>query len=185
MRLSLKRAAHAVLSRVAYRKFGASRSFFARCGIPQVSPSSLVRVLQIHGCPTFAPALPGFPTKQHWPRPRMRLSLKESRTKLLNATYLDRKSGIRGPKTMGEALRQPFVPGLRFFPGSDTPSRARVTSRLQEPGPSLAASAGALADRRREGWPSPCQSPPSPFLPMCRDTLLVRRRASCPGAHPR
>jgi hypothetical protein len=29
--------------------------------------------------------------------------------KLLNATNLDRKSGIRGPKTMGEALRQPFV----------------------------------------------------------------------------
>jgi hypothetical protein len=28
MRLSLKRAAHAVLSRAAYRKFGASRSFF-------------------------------------------------------------------------------------------------------------------------------------------------------------
>jgi len=33
----------------------------------------------------------------------MRLSLKESRIKLLNATNLDRKSGIRGPKTMGEA----------------------------------------------------------------------------------
>jgi hypothetical protein len=35
----------------------------------------------------------------------MRLSLKESRMKLLNATTLDRKSGIRGPKTMGEALQ--------------------------------------------------------------------------------
>ena len=58
----------------------------------------------------FAPALPGFPTTQHQPRPRMRLSLKESRMKLLNATYLDRKSGIRGPKMMGEALRQPVVP---------------------------------------------------------------------------
>ena len=41
MRLSLKRAAHADLSRAAYRKFGASRSFFARCGIPRTSPSSL------------------------------------------------------------------------------------------------------------------------------------------------
>jgi hypothetical protein len=30
MRLSLKRAAHAGLSRAACRKFGASRSFFAR-----------------------------------------------------------------------------------------------------------------------------------------------------------
>jgi len=34
----------------------------------------------------------------------MRLSLKESRMKLLNAPDPDRKSGIRGPKTMGEAL---------------------------------------------------------------------------------
>jgi hypothetical protein len=34
MRLSLKRGAHEVLSRAAYRKFGASRSFFARGGIP-------------------------------------------------------------------------------------------------------------------------------------------------------
>jgi hypothetical protein len=43
MRLSLMKGAHAVLSRAAYRKFGASRSFFARCGIPQASPSSLRR----------------------------------------------------------------------------------------------------------------------------------------------
>src|SRR5258708_33267302 len=35
MRLSLKKGAHAVMSRAAYRKFGASRSFFARCGIPR------------------------------------------------------------------------------------------------------------------------------------------------------
>ena len=34
MRLSLQKGAHAVLSGAAYRKFGASRSFFARCGIP-------------------------------------------------------------------------------------------------------------------------------------------------------
>jgi hypothetical protein len=34
---------------------------------------------------------------------RVPLSPKESRMKLLNATNLDRKSGIRGPKTMGEA----------------------------------------------------------------------------------
>src|SRR5277367_1403032 len=40
MRLSLKKGAHAVLSRAEYRKFGASRSFFARCGIPRASPSS-------------------------------------------------------------------------------------------------------------------------------------------------
>ena len=47
MRLSFKKGAHAVLSRAANRKFGASRSFFARCGIPQVSPSSLLRASQI------------------------------------------------------------------------------------------------------------------------------------------
>jgi hypothetical protein len=40
----------------------------------------------------------------------MRLSLKESRMKLLNATNLDRKSGIRGPKKMGEAQPELFVP---------------------------------------------------------------------------
>src|SRR5580700_1029685 len=40
MRLSLKRGAHAVLSRAAYRKFGAFRSFFARCGMPQLCPSN-------------------------------------------------------------------------------------------------------------------------------------------------
>jgi hypothetical protein len=57
----------------------------------------------------FAPALPGFPTSQGQPQSRMRLSLKERRMKLLNATAVDRKSGIRGPKMMGEALRQPFV----------------------------------------------------------------------------
>jgi hypothetical protein len=48
MRLSLKRAAHAVVSGAAYRKFGASRSFFARCGIPQTYPSSRSRIPQIH-----------------------------------------------------------------------------------------------------------------------------------------
>jgi hypothetical protein len=131
MRLSLKRAAHAVLSRAAYRKFGASRSFFARCGIPQASPSSLLDgPTDLHGCPTFAPALPGFPPTPHWPRPRVRLSLKESRMKLLNATNLDRKSGIRGPKTMGEALRQPFCrtqPVVHFM---DDYQQARVGAQL-------------------------------------------------------
>jgi hypothetical protein len=43
MRLSLKKGALAVSSSAAYRKFGVSRSFFARCGIPQTStqPSPL------------------------------------------------------------------------------------------------------------------------------------------------
>ena len=42
MRLSLKKGAHAALSSAAYRKFGASRSFFARCGIPRLSTFSLI-----------------------------------------------------------------------------------------------------------------------------------------------
>src|SRR3984885_11634835 len=72
MRLSLKRAAHAVLSRAAYRKFGASRSFFARCGIPQASPSNRLRADRSVGVPHV-------------------------------------RTSVRGPKTMGEALRKPFV----------------------------------------------------------------------------
>jgi hypothetical protein len=47
----------------------------------------------------------------------MRLSLKESRRALLNATAVDRKFGIRGPKTMGEALRKPLVLFLLAVPG--------------------------------------------------------------------
>jgi len=39
----------------------------------------------------------------------MRLSLKESRMKLLNATDPDRKSGIRGQKKMGEAPRPLYL----------------------------------------------------------------------------
>src|ERR1700733_5992855 len=43
VRLSLKKGAHATLSGAACRKFGVSRWFFARCGIPQnldASPTS-------------------------------------------------------------------------------------------------------------------------------------------------
>ena len=72
MRLSLKKGAHAVLSRAADRKFGASRSFFARCGIPLASPSSL-------------------------PGPHNSVRVPYVRT------------SVRGPKTMGEALRQLFA----------------------------------------------------------------------------
>jgi hypothetical protein len=43
----------------------------------------------------------------------MRLSLKESSTKSLNATNLDRKSGIRGPNKMGEALQSFWLRTLR------------------------------------------------------------------------
>jgi hypothetical protein len=43
-----------------------------------------------HGCPTFAPALPGFRTSQFQRQPRVRANL-------------DRKSGLRGTKKMGEA----------------------------------------------------------------------------------
>ena len=58
MRLSLKRGAHAVLSRAAYRKFGASRSSFARCGILQASPSSLLRSPRVCTSTLRPPFLP-------------------------------------------------------------------------------------------------------------------------------
>jgi hypothetical protein len=61
MRPSLKKGARAVVSRVAYRKFGASRSFFARCGIPQLSPSSLPRIPQLcRGAPCSHQRYPEF-----------------------------------------------------------------------------------------------------------------------------
>jgi hypothetical protein len=41
----LKKGAHAVVSSAACRKFGASRSFFARCGIPQHFPGIFRRSL--------------------------------------------------------------------------------------------------------------------------------------------
>jgi hypothetical protein len=44
----------------------------------------------------------------------MRISLKESRTMSLNATNLNRKSGIRGPKKMGEAPPQLLVSARPF-----------------------------------------------------------------------
>src|SRR5271156_6124948 len=59
------------------------------------------RTTALSGCPMFAPALPGFPTARHQRQVRVRLSLKESRMNLLNATNLDRKSGIRGPNKLG------------------------------------------------------------------------------------
>jgi hypothetical protein len=102
MRLSLKKGAHAVLSRAAYRKFGASRSFFARCGIPQVSPSSLLRVSQLH---TGAPR-----SHQRCPDFLPRSTSRDRVCGFLNATNLDRKSSVRGTKTMGEAPQPPFVP---------------------------------------------------------------------------
>jgi hypothetical protein len=40
--------------------------------------------------------------------------LEESRTKSLNATNLDRKSAIRGPKTMGEAHQSFSFPSKRL-----------------------------------------------------------------------
>src|SRR5579863_286554 len=42
MRLSSMKGAHADLSSAACRKCGASRSFFARCGIPPLSPANFM-----------------------------------------------------------------------------------------------------------------------------------------------
>jgi hypothetical protein len=46
MRLSLKKGAHAALSGAACRKFGASRSFFARCGIRRYSMCNSIGVIR-------------------------------------------------------------------------------------------------------------------------------------------
>jgi len=51
------------------------------------------------GVPHVRTGVARIPTTQYQRQPRVRLSLKESRMKSLNATNLDRKSGIRGPKT--------------------------------------------------------------------------------------
>jgi hypothetical protein len=55
------------------------------------------------------------PTNQHQPRQRLRLSLKGSRTNSLNAIALDRNSGIRGPKTMGEAQPKSLIPDPKLL----------------------------------------------------------------------
>jgi hypothetical protein len=72
MRLSLKKGAHAVLSGATCRKFGASRSFFARCGIPQLftcdrsQPRSRTRRT---GAPiNVRPTRPGLPWSVHGPK---------------------------------------------------------------------------------------------------------------------
>jgi hypothetical protein len=39
-------------------------------------------------------SVPGFPATQHWTRQRVRLSLKERRMMLANATNFYRKSGV-------------------------------------------------------------------------------------------
>ena len=54
-RLSLKKGARALLSGAAYRKFGASRWFFARCGAPRIlTPYCLTAIADIS---IFAPPI--------------------------------------------------------------------------------------------------------------------------------
>src|SRR5271166_5625310 len=109
MRLSLMKGAHAVLSRAAYRKFGASRSFFARCGILQVSPSDLSPADGSTRVPLVRPAYVG---RKRWATrissctalamTTYAVSRKGNRMMLISATHLDRKFGGSPP--------QPFVP---------------------------------------------------------------------------
>jgi hypothetical protein len=70
MRPSSKKGAHAVLSRAAYRKFGASRSFFARCGIPQGHPSNLLRVPNVRLFDPIPRHQPTGPRTVRFPRQR-------------------------------------------------------------------------------------------------------------------
>ena len=82
---------------------------FGRCGIPQVSPSSpsradrSTRVPYVRTSVARISCYAGLATTTH------AAFLKESRTKVRNANDFDRKSGIRGPKTTGEAHQKLFV----------------------------------------------------------------------------
>jgi hypothetical protein len=69
----------------------------------------------------LATALPGLPCSAALAMTTYkRLSLKEIRMKSLEATNVDKKSVIRGPTKMGEALRQLLVPAKTDFRG-ETP----------------------------------------------------------------
>jgi hypothetical protein len=57
----------------------------------------------------FGPRIPDFLSRSVAVGNFMRLSLRESRMSLLNAATLDRKSGIRGPKKMGEAQSKVYL----------------------------------------------------------------------------
>jgi hypothetical protein len=134
MRLSLKKGAHAVLSRAAYRKFGASRSFFARCGILQVSPFKPVPVsttpygaikvrpsVRGGGACGFHPvvsapghnrpllchldrSVPGFPTSRCWRRPRVRLSVKRAECRSSKSRVFTGNPGERSAEICGSAV---------------------------------------------------------------------------------
>src|SRR5271163_3932997 len=112
MRLSLMKAAHATLDGAAFGNSGASRSFFARCGIPRTSTIFADSAADLHGSP-WAPSIlkigtqwkhlqlchsdrsvTEFPATLAHPNPRVRLSCKESRMKIANAVKINRKFGV-------------------------------------------------------------------------------------------
>jgi hypothetical protein len=103
-----------VLSRAAYRKFGASRSFFARCGIPQASPQACAGSHRTTRVPHVRP-------------------------------------GVRGPKTMGEALHSlsfrtlPFVISTEAYPERS----GEISVWMLFLGNVLTVRAGRLTDRER------------------------------------
>ena len=110
LRLSLMKGAHAVLSKAAYREFGASRSFFARCGIPEAYPSSLPRDDRSTRVPYVRTSVARIFYFALLARATCAALRKESRMKSLNATGLHRKSGGK-PST---AFRS--VPYYLFIP---------------------------------------------------------------------
>jgi hypothetical protein len=114
LRLSLKKGAHVVLARPAYRKFvGISLVFREMWDTAALSLKPVADPTTLYGCPTFAPAYVG---RKRWAKPstafcssgpeRTRISyfallatitcaalLKESRMQMIKATALDK---IRG-----------------------------------------------------------------------------------------
>jgi len=123
-RLSLKEGAHVVLARAAYRKFGASRWFFARCGIPQHFPSSCGAPTTLYGCPGFAPAFLG---RKRWAKPTTALFIgtEAKRSGAISVLMLILGKCLESEVRVGSMLitdseraqkrLQNFVPGLCLF----------------------------------------------------------------------
>jgi hypothetical protein len=126
----LERKAHTRLSLgAACRKFGASRSCFARCGIPRCSTRNsdgcheerrdLQSRFRCHkkyreqdGCPRFAKAYSGFPVELACVGELHAAFLNESRTSGRWWRPVQ-ESRIRGPKTMGRSPSIAFARALR------------------------------------------------------------------------
>jgi hypothetical protein len=112
MRLSLKRGAHAILSRAAYRKFGASRSFSRDVGYHRSSPQASYGLRDPVGVPHVRTSVARISYSAALATTTYAAFSQRKPHEVAQRTSLDRKSGIRGPKTMGEAPPELFYPRL-------------------------------------------------------------------------